>query len=248
MDSGREGGPPSAPGSRRQTLRRRLSWTWSGGGVGAGGEAVHPARPLEAHDHAFHPRQQGQREGHAAGGQPERHGQRVRAPGDEGPVDERRHEVADDEDRQVSRAVIGAGRGQVGAAGGAGGPQLEIAAQDAPLPAGGAAAGEAAAQGRAERAVGARRGASGRLGHGRLRAAGCRRGGDTPGRPGAKAAARGCRWRSFAGTGPLAIKGLSIAEIAAVRQTRDGTIKAQCTAIYRKAGVTGRPQLISLFA
>ena len=45
----------------------------------------------------------------------------------------------------------------------------------------------------------------------------------------------------------FAIKGLSIAEIAALRETKDGTIKAQCNAIYRKAGVTGRPQLISLF-
>jgi DNA-binding CsgD family transcriptional regulator len=45
----------------------------------------------------------------------------------------------------------------------------------------------------------------------------------------------------------LAIKGLSIAEIARVRQTKDGTIKAQCNAIYSKAGVSGRQQLLSLF-
>lgn len=45
----------------------------------------------------------------------------------------------------------------------------------------------------------------------------------------------------------LAIKGLSIAEIARVRETKDGTIKAQCNAIYRKAGVTGRAQLLSFF-
>jgi DNA-binding CsgD family transcriptional regulator len=45
----------------------------------------------------------------------------------------------------------------------------------------------------------------------------------------------------------LAIKGLSIAEIAAVRQTKDGTVKAQCNAIYSKAGVSGRSQLLSLF-
>lgn len=45
----------------------------------------------------------------------------------------------------------------------------------------------------------------------------------------------------------FAIKGLSIAEIAALRQTSEGTIKAQTNAIYRKAGVTGRPQLLSLF-
>lgn len=45
----------------------------------------------------------------------------------------------------------------------------------------------------------------------------------------------------------LAIKGLSIAEIAGVRQTKQGTVKAQCNAIYSKAGVTGRHQLLSLF-
>lgn len=45
----------------------------------------------------------------------------------------------------------------------------------------------------------------------------------------------------------LAIKGLAIADIAAIRETRDGTIKAQLNAIYRKAGVSGRPQFISLF-
>lgn len=45
----------------------------------------------------------------------------------------------------------------------------------------------------------------------------------------------------------LAIKGLSIAEIARVRDTKEGTVKAQSAAIYRKAGVSGRPQLLSLF-
>lgn len=45
----------------------------------------------------------------------------------------------------------------------------------------------------------------------------------------------------------FAIKGLSTAEIAAVRQTSEGTVKAQTNAIYRKAGVSGRPQLLSLF-
>ncbi|MHA1529459.1 MAG: helix-turn-helix transcriptional regulator [Alphaproteobacteria bacterium] len=45
----------------------------------------------------------------------------------------------------------------------------------------------------------------------------------------------------------LAIKGLSIAEIAGVRRTKQGTIKAQCNAIYSKAEVTGRQQLLSLF-
>ena len=45
----------------------------------------------------------------------------------------------------------------------------------------------------------------------------------------------------------LAIKGYSIAEMARLRDTREGTIKTQCNAIYRKAGVSGRPQLLSLF-
>lgn len=45
----------------------------------------------------------------------------------------------------------------------------------------------------------------------------------------------------------FAIKGLSTQEIAALRCTSEGTVKAQTAAIYRKAGVTGRPQLLSLF-
>jgi DNA-binding CsgD family transcriptional regulator len=45
----------------------------------------------------------------------------------------------------------------------------------------------------------------------------------------------------------FAIKGLSTSEIAELRKTSEGTIKAQTNAIYRKAGVTGRPQLLSLF-
>lgn len=45
----------------------------------------------------------------------------------------------------------------------------------------------------------------------------------------------------------FAIKGMSTAEIAALRKTAEGTVKAQTNAIYRKAGVSGRPQLLSLF-
>lgn len=45
----------------------------------------------------------------------------------------------------------------------------------------------------------------------------------------------------------FAIKGMSTAEIAGLRNTSEGTVKAQTNAIYRKAGVTGRPQLLSLF-
>jgi DNA-binding CsgD family transcriptional regulator len=45
----------------------------------------------------------------------------------------------------------------------------------------------------------------------------------------------------------FAIKGLTTAEIAVLRDTSEGTVKAQTNAIYRKAGVSGRPQLLSLF-
>lgn len=45
----------------------------------------------------------------------------------------------------------------------------------------------------------------------------------------------------------FAIKGMSMSEIARLRDTSEGTVKAQTAAIYRKANVTGRPQLLSLF-
>lgn len=45
----------------------------------------------------------------------------------------------------------------------------------------------------------------------------------------------------------FAIKGLSTQDIAQIRSTSEGTVKAQTNAIYRKAGVSGRPQLLSLF-
>jgi len=40
----------------------------------------------------------------------------------------------------------------------------------------------------------------------------------------------------------LSIKGVSISEIADMRQTRVGTIKAQNAAIYRKSGVSNRAE------
>jgi DNA-binding CsgD family transcriptional regulator len=43
------------------------------------------------------------------------------------------------------------------------------------------------------------------------------------------------------------LKGFSTAEIAGFRNTSEGTVKAQTNAIYRKAGVSGRGQLMSLF-
>jgi DNA-binding CsgD family transcriptional regulator len=45
----------------------------------------------------------------------------------------------------------------------------------------------------------------------------------------------------------LAIKGLPIQDIADLRATRAGTVKAQCAAIYRKAGVGSRAELLSHF-
>lgn len=45
----------------------------------------------------------------------------------------------------------------------------------------------------------------------------------------------------------FSLKGLTVAEIAALRETSEGTVKAQGTAIYRKAGVNGRAQFLSLF-
>ncbi|MEO0666613.1 MAG: LuxR C-terminal-related transcriptional regulator [Pseudomonadota bacterium] len=45
----------------------------------------------------------------------------------------------------------------------------------------------------------------------------------------------------------FSIKGLSTQDIAQMRATSEGTVKAQTNAIYRKAGVSGRPQLLSLF-
>ena len=45
----------------------------------------------------------------------------------------------------------------------------------------------------------------------------------------------------------FSIKGLSIAEIANARGSSEGTIKAHSAAVYRKAGVSGRHQLLSHF-
>jgi DNA-binding CsgD family transcriptional regulator len=45
----------------------------------------------------------------------------------------------------------------------------------------------------------------------------------------------------------FAIKGFSIAKMAGLRDTKQGTIKAQCASVYRKADVAGRVQLLSIF-
>ncbi len=44
----------------------------------------------------------------------------------------------------------------------------------------------------------------------------------------------------------LTFKGMSLGEIAEIRQTKIGTIKSQSSAIYKKAGVNTRSQLVSL--
>ncbi|MEL6425941.1 MAG: helix-turn-helix transcriptional regulator [Pseudomonadota bacterium] len=43
------------------------------------------------------------------------------------------------------------------------------------------------------------------------------------------------------------LRGFSNTEIAELRGTSEGTIKAQSTAVFRKAGASGRPQFISAF-
>ena len=45
----------------------------------------------------------------------------------------------------------------------------------------------------------------------------------------------------------FSIKGFSTQDIANLRGVSEGTVKAQSNAIYRKAGVSGRAQLLSLF-
>ena len=42
----------------------------------------------------------------------------------------------------------------------------------------------------------------------------------------------------------LTVKGMSVSEIAEIRQTTPGTVKSQNNAIYRKAGVNSRTQLL----
>lgn len=44
----------------------------------------------------------------------------------------------------------------------------------------------------------------------------------------------------------FAIKGMSIADIATIRGSAEGTVKAHLNGIYRKAGVSGRHELVSL--
>ena len=50
-----------------------------------------------------------------------------------------------------------------------------------------------------------------------------------------------------ADVGLLALKGLDVAEIAALRGAAQGTVRAQLTRIYAKAGVSGRAQFAAHF-
>ncbi len=45
----------------------------------------------------------------------------------------------------------------------------------------------------------------------------------------------------------LTLRGLKICEIALLRKTKEGTIKAQLSAIFHKAGIGSRTELFSLF-
>tara|TARA_R110001592_G_scaffold287762_1_gene556626 strand:+ start:1390 stop:1932 length:543 start_codon:yes stop_codon:yes gene_type:complete len=45
----------------------------------------------------------------------------------------------------------------------------------------------------------------------------------------------------------LALKGFDVAEMSSIRGTAEGTVRAQLTRIYAKAGATSRPQFVSLF-
>lgn len=47
--------------------------------------------------------------------------------------------------------------------------------------------------------------------------------------------------------GLLALKGLDVAEIAELRSAAQGTVRAQLTRIYSKAGVSGRAQFAAFF-
>jgi len=45
----------------------------------------------------------------------------------------------------------------------------------------------------------------------------------------------------------LLLKGLSFEQVAAVRETREKTVRQQATSLYRKAGVNGRHELAAWF-
>lgn len=45
----------------------------------------------------------------------------------------------------------------------------------------------------------------------------------------------------------LLIKGLSMKEIAGIRNTQEKTVRQQATTIYKKAGLSGRQELAAFF-
>ena len=47
--------------------------------------------------------------------------------------------------------------------------------------------------------------------------------------------------------GLLLLKGLSLKEIAALRETSERTVREQARAVYRKAGLSGRSALAAFF-
>ncbi len=53
--------------------------------------------------------------------------------------------------------------------------------------------------------------------------------------------------RAEAEVGMLMLKGLSHAEIAAMRNASERTIRDQARAVYRKSGMTGRSELSAFF-
>ncbi|MGP1353964.1 MAG: LuxR C-terminal-related transcriptional regulator [Parasphingopyxis sp.] len=61
---------------------------------------------------------------------------------------------------------------------------------------------------------------------------------------------RFAQWRLTAAEADVALfalKGLEVAEIARLRGVAEGTVRAQLTRIYAKAGVSSRAELLSLF-
>jgi DNA-binding NarL/FixJ family response regulator len=62
--------------------------------------------------------------------------------------------------------------------------------------------------------------------------------------------ARFCEWSLSSAecdVALLAFRGLRISEIAAARGTREGTVKAQISSVFHKAGVTTRAEFMALF-
>lgn len=74
---------------------------------------MHPSRPLKRNDTALQSGQKVEREADAANRKNRKQDQRIGTPVHKGDVQEWRKKVADNEDCQIGRAVIGALMGQV---------------------------------------------------------------------------------------------------------------------------------------